>query len=247
MSRLVVIPARYASTRFPGKPLAPLRGKALLLHVAERAREAGFEPVVATDDSRIVALAEGAGLRTLMTRDDHPCGTDRVAEVLRRLDPPGGPDSVVLNLQGDEPFLEPSALRAVLACFDDPGVQMATAAAPLDPSEAASPHIVKLVVDAAGRALYFSRATIPWSDAQSPASPLRRHLGIYAYRRHTLVRLAALPPCASERSERLEQLRALHHGIPIHVATVPRAWRGVDTPEDLAALEAVTSDFAEQP
>jgi 3-deoxy-manno-octulosonate cytidylyltransferase (CMP-KDO synthetase) len=239
VTALVVIPARLGSTRFPAKPLALLAGRPLVAHVVARALQAQLGPVwVATDDARIAQAAERAGASAVLTSSAHPSGTDRVAEAVRRIGPHLAPRDVVVNLQGDEPLIEPAALHAVVGAFARDAVEMATAAAPLDPAEAGSPHVVKVVCDAAGRALYFSRALIPHGDGAPAAGLRRRHLGLYAYRRATLQRLAALPPCATEQVERLEQLRALHHGIAIHVVDVPRAWRGVDTPEDLAALAA---------
>jgi len=225
----VVIPARFGSSRFPGKPLALLDGRPVVAHVAARALAAGVgRVIVATDDARIAAAAGDAGAETLQTRPDHPSGTDRVAEVARRL----GLRGVVLNVQGDEPRIEAAALRRTLALFEGPEVCMATAAAPLAPADATSPDVVKVVIDAAGRALYFSRARIP-----SGGDGLLRHVGIYGYRASTLLRLASLPPCALELQERLEQLRALFNGIAIHVAKLPHAWGGVDTPADLEALQ----------
>lgn len=238
MRCLVVIPARFGSTRFPGKPLALLAGRPLISHVIDRATAAQVGPVlVATDDMRIAAAATAAGAQVALTRPDCASGTDRVAEAVSAIPLAElGADDVVLNIQGDEPRIEVAAIRAVVAELTRPEVELATAATPLYPALAASPHVVKVAVDALGRALYFSRAPIPWSDA--PAAPPRlRHLGLYAYRRRTLLRLAALPPAPAEQCERLEQLRALHHGIAIAVVTVAAAWRGVDTPADLAELE----------
>jgi len=233
----VVIPARYGSTRFPGKPLALLAGRPLISHVIERAFAAQVGPVlVATDDARIAAAATAAGAQVALTRADCASGTDRVAEAVSAIPLNElGADEVVLNIQGDEPRIEVPAIR-VVAELTRPTVELATAACALDPALAQSPHVVKVAVDAIGRALYFSRAVIPWSDAAAPP-PRLRHLGLYAYRRRTLLRLAALPPAPAEQSERLEQLRALHHGIEIAVVTVAAAWRGVDTPADLEALE----------
>jgi 3-deoxy-manno-octulosonate cytidylyltransferase (CMP-KDO synthetase) len=234
----IVIPARFGSTRFPGKPLALLAGRPLISHVVERATAARVGPViVATDDQRIAAAAAAAGAQIALTRSDCASGTDRVAAAVAAIPLEQlAANDVVLNLQGDEPCIETSAIRAVVGQLARPEVELATAAAPLDAALASSPHIVKVAVDGTGRALYFSRAVIPWSDAGLPA-PRWRHLGIYAYRRRTLLRLAALPPAPAELSERLEQLRALHHGIAIAVVPVAAAWPGIDTPEDLAALE----------
>ncbi len=233
----IIIPARYGSTRFPGKALALLQGRPLVVHVLQRAQQAQLGPVyVATDDARIAKAVQQAGGQAIMTRSDHASGTDRVAEALGKLDDVAQ-DEVIINVQGDEPLIEAETLRLLAARFDDPLVQMATVAAPIAPELAQSPHIVKVVVDAAGRALYFSRSVLPWSDQQS-ATPLRRHLGLYAWRRQSLLQFAAWPASPYEKAERLEQLRALHHGLSIYVVDVKRAWGGVDTPEDLAALES---------
>ncbi|MBN2362417.1 MAG: 3-deoxy-manno-octulosonate cytidylyltransferase [Deltaproteobacteria bacterium] len=241
----VVIPARHGSTRFPGKPLALLAGRPLICHVVERATAARVGPVVvATDDERIVAVAAAAGARVALTRADCRSGTDRVAEAVSAIPLAElAADDAVINVQGDEPRVEVAAIRAVVAELSRPGIEMATAAAPLDAALAESPHVVKVAIDGAGRALYFSRAAIPWSDAAVPL-PRWRHLGLYGYRRRTLLRLAALPPAPAEQSERLEQLRALHHGIPIAVVHVAAPWRGVDTPADLAELELASADPA---
>lgn len=233
----IIIPARYASTRFPAKALALLQDKALVVHVLHRAQEAHLGPVyVATDDQRIAAVVEQAGGQTIMTRPDHHSGTDRIAEAVQNI-PDIDDDEVIINVQGDEPLIEVETLRLLAARFNEPNVKMATVAAPLEPGLAHSPHIVKVVVDASGRALYFSRSVLPWSDHQ-PAPALRRHLGLYAYRRRELLQFASWPASPYEEAERLEQLRALHHGLAIYVVDVKHAWGGVDTPEDLAALEA---------
>lgn len=211
----------------------------MVAHVVERALAAALGPVwVATDDARIAEVAAAAGAGAVLTSAAHASGTDRVAEAVRRIGPQLAPHDVVVNLQGDEPGVDVAALRALVDTMDRAEVEMATVAAPLAPADAASPHVVKVVCDAAGRALYFSRALVPHGEPALASGLRRRHLGLYAYRRATLQRLAALPPCPTEQSEKLEQLRALHHGIAIHVALVPQAWRGVDTPEDLAALAA---------
>lgn len=235
----IAIPARYASTRFPGKPLAMIAGRTMLEHVWQRAREAGAdEVVVATDDDRIASAAEGFGARVCMTRADHASGTDRLAEVaaLRGW----GNDDIVVNLQGDEPLTPPVVLRQVAddlaACGD---ASMSTLAVPLEFTGAfEEPNVVKVVTDRAGYALYFSRASIPYPRDPSAATA-RRHLGIYAYRAGFLRRFTALEPAPIERAEQLEQLRALWHGYRIHVrdaAAVPAA--GVDAPEDLERVAA---------
>ena len=227
----VIIPARYGATRFPGKPLADLVGKPLIVHVAERAlRARGVAQVaVATDDERIAAAVRAAGATAVMT-GAAATGTDRVAEAARRLDPP---PEIVVNLQGDEPLIEPEAIEALLSAMADPAVEMATLARPLDEGELERPHVVKVVTDARGDALYFSRAPIPHRRAGG-ASPLARaHVGMYAFSRAFLQRFAALPPGRLEAEESLEQLRALEHGFRIRVVDTQYRGFGVDTPEDL--------------
>jgi 3-deoxy-manno-octulosonate cytidylyltransferase (CMP-KDO synthetase) len=235
----VVIPARYQSTRFPGKPLALLAGKTMVVHVLERARASGARAVVvATDDRRIAEAVTAAGGEVAMTRADHVSGTDRVHEVVqsRSLSPEG----IVLNVQGDEPLIEPEALRAVAeGLVREPSAGMATLATPIrSETELTNPNIVKVVLNHAGFALYFSRAPIPWGRGES--SYFLRHVGLYGYRVKVLERLANTPPAALERAESLEQLRALAEGIPIHVTVREEiAAHGVDTPEDLARVEAM--------
>ncbi|MFO0801136.1 MAG: 3-deoxy-manno-octulosonate cytidylyltransferase [Gemmataceae bacterium] len=236
----VVIPARFASSRLPGKPLLRETGKYLIEHVYEQAAAARSASlvVVATDDERIRAAVESFGGNVVMTRADHPSGTDRVAEVARGI----GAD-VVVNVQGDEPQLEPAAidlLAGLLAA--DPGSDMATLATPLpDRDSYVSPNVVKVVCDDRGRALYFSRSPIPMTRDGEPdlaARPTRylQHLGVYAYRRAFLLRLAGLPPHPLEEAEKLEQLRVLGAGGTIQVGQVAHAHRGVDTPADYAAF-----------
>jgi 3-deoxy-manno-octulosonate cytidylyltransferase (CMP-KDO synthetase) len=232
----IVIPARYASSRLPGKPLLRQTGKYLVQHVYEqacRARRAGAI-LVATDDPRIVAAVESFDGRAVLTRRDHPSGTDRVAEVARRLDA-----DVIINLQGDEPLVDPGALDLLPALLErDPEADMATLAVPLGSAEQwRNPNCVKVVCDATGRALYFSRSPIPFVRDGPPdfaAQPPRflQHLGLYAYRRPFLLALASLPPEPLEQLEQLEQLRVLGLGRRIQVGVVRQAAIGVDTPED---------------
>jgi 3-deoxy-manno-octulosonate cytidylyltransferase (CMP-KDO synthetase) len=228
----VIIPARYGASRFPGKPLADLCGKPIIAHVVERARLARGvrEVVVATDDDRIADAARAVGARVVMT-GDAATGTDRVAEAARLLEPP---PEIVVNLQGDEPLIAPQAIEALVAAMQaDATVEMATLARPLDADELARPHVVKVVTDLRGDALYFSRAPIP-HRRDGGASPLARaHVGIYAFTSSFLEAFARLPAGRLERDESLEQLRALEHGHKIRV--VDTDWRGigVDTPEDL--------------
>ena len=240
MKILGLIPARYASTRFPGKPLAPIAGKPLIQHVIERCREARSlaEIVVATDDLRI-AEAAGRFCRVEMTRVGHPSGTDRIAEAAARC-----PCDAVVNIQGDEPLMDPAVIDAVAGALDRE--EMSTAATPIGhPEELDNPNVVKVVVNASGRALYFSRRTIPYlRDAASgsvseqlAAFPFLKHLGIYGYRRPTLLRLVQFPVSPLEAAEKLEQLRALENGIPIAVVKVYYDGAGVDAPEDVARVE----------
>jgi 3-deoxy-manno-octulosonate cytidylyltransferase (CMP-KDO synthetase) len=237
---LGLIPARYASTRFPGKPLTPIAGKPLLQHVVERCQLATSlnEVIVATDDDRIAAVARKFA-RVEMTRPEHPSGTDRVAEVAERC----ACDAVV-NIQGDEPLIDPAVINAVAGALARQ--EMSTAATPIRTTEDYdNPNVVKVVVNAAGCALYFSRRTIPYvRDAargplagQLAAFPFLKHLGIYGYRRETLLRLVRSPVSPLERAEKLEQLRALENGIAIAVVTVNHDSVGVDAPEDVARVE----------
>jgi len=246
MSFVVIIPARLASTRLPNKPLADLGGKPMVVRVAERAQASGAARiVVATDHADILAACAAHGIEACMTAASHPSGTDRIAEVARSIGLPD--DAVVVNLQGDEPLIEPGLLAACAARIGQ-GVPMATCAHPLhDPADAFNPNVVKVVLDKLGRALYFSRATIPWhrdAFAQSrealPAGyvPLR-HIGLYAYSNAFLQQYPQLEPSPLETIEALEQLRVLWHGIPIavHVTDAAPA-AGVDTPEDLVRVRS---------
>ena len=243
---IVAIPARHASTRLPGKPLAPLGGRPLVLHVAERALAARAREVwVATDDARIAAALDGSGVRVAMTSAAHASGSDRLAECA---DIAGwDDDAIVVNLQGDEPFAPAAGIRAVAQALAGSGAEMATLAAAIDSAdELFDPNVVKLVRSQAGLALYFSRAPIPWHrDAFArardvlPEGAWWRHIGIYAYRAGFLRRFARMPQGRLEQVESLEQLRALEAGFRIAVATTPEAFPpGIDTPEDLARAEA---------
>ncbi len=239
MKPVAVIPARWGSTRFPGKPLVLLAGRPLVVHVLEACRRSGaFSEVrVATDDERIAAVVSAAGGLVDRTRSDHPSGTDRVAEVAARLPPAV---EVVVNVQGDEPLVHPEALRALAAAFDDPAVEMATLIRPLEEGERGNPNVVKAVVDLRSDALYFTRADVPFSREGGPATRWA-HQGMYGYRQATLLRLATLAPTPLERAESLEQLRALENGIRIRCVPTTHASIGVDTPEDLARAEALLS------
>jgi 3-deoxy-manno-octulosonate cytidylyltransferase (CMP-KDO synthetase) len=237
-----IIPARFASSRFPGKPLHPIAGKPLLQHVIERCQLAKSlsEVIVATDDERIFALA-AKFCRAEMTRADHPSGSDRIAEVAARTE-----CAAVVNIQGVEPLMDPAVIDRVAAGLND--AEMSTAATVIRSAEEwASPNVVKLVTDLAGRALYFSRRTIPYLRDQAgqpvanqmAAFPLLKHLGIYGYRRETLLRLVRFPQSPLEQAEKLEQLRALENGIAISVARVDYDSVGVDVPADVARVEAL--------
>jgi 3-deoxy-manno-octulosonate cytidylyltransferase (CMP-KDO synthetase) len=238
MKIIGIIPARYASTRFPGKPLARIAGKPLIQHVVERCQRAHSlaEVIVATDDTRIWEVAQSF-CRAEMTAPHHASGTDRIAEVARNY-----PCDAVINIQGDEPLIDPAVVDAVARGLED--AEMSTAATPLtDPAEYENPNVVKVVVNAAGRALYFSRRTIPYVRDAAPGSeplaafPFLKHLGIYGYRRETLLRLVARPVSPLEKAEKLEQLRALENGIPIAVVQVDYESVGVDVPGDVKRVE----------
>ena len=230
---LVLIPARMAATRLPGKPLLDIAGLPMIVHVLRRAEAAGIGRVaVATDTPEIAAAVTTHGGEAVMTRADHPSGSDRVFEALGLLDPRGEAD-IIVNLQGDFPTIQPDNIRSVLAPLDDPAVDIATLAARIHTEEEASnPNVVKAVgspVSAARlRALYFTRATAPWGDG-----PRYHHIGLYAYRRAALQRFVALPPSPLELQEKLEQLRALEAGMRIDIGIVDTVPRGVDTPADL--------------
>lgn len=242
---LVVIPARWGSSRFPGKALADVDGRPLVVRVAEAAagmRTAG-RIVVATDDERILAAVAEAGVAAELT-GEHPTGSDRVGEVAARHEA-----DIVVNLQGDEPLVSPADLDALVAALrDDPTADIATLAHPLaDVDEWRDPNVVKVVVREDGAALTFSRAPVPASHPGAPPDGWRlagRHLGVYAYRAASLARFLALPPTDLERAEGLEQLRALGHGLRILVVPATRAAVGVDTPADLERLRAAWRDRA---
>lgn len=242
----IIIPARHGASRLPGKPLREIAGAPMIRHVWERARESGAERViVATDDARIAEAVQAFGGEARMTRSDHASGTDRLAEVARA--EALAPETVVVNLQGDEPLMPPALLAQVAGMLEAaPAAAMATLATPVrDAAELENPNVVKVVAAADGRALYFSRAPIPWDRDGRAAERLaaaRRHLGIYAYRVAFLQRYPTLAPAPLERLEQLEQLRALANGEHIQVAdaaTLPGP--GVDTAEDLKRVAALLS------
>jgi 3-deoxy-manno-octulosonate cytidylyltransferase (CMP-KDO synthetase) len=246
---IAVIPARFASTRLPGKPLADIAGKPMVVHVAGQATKSGAESVViATDHEDVRVAATRHGLTALMTRSDHPTGTDRLAEVVDQL--VLAEDAIVVNVQGDEPLIDPQLIRVVAQTLADrPGAAIATAAHAIhDVAEFFNPNVVKVVCDGGGFAQYFSRAPIPFArdafaqtrDALPPDFPALRHIGIYAYRVSFLRRHAGLAPAPTEKFESLEQLRAMHHGYRIAVAVWSGAVApGVDTAEDLAKVRAL--------
>jgi len=229
---VVVIPARYGSTRFPGKPLADIDGRPMIEHVYRRAAASPFvsRVVVATDDLRIATRVNDFGGNVRLTRADHQTGTDRLAEVALSLD-----CDIVVNVQGDEPLLDPRAIAEALAPFTDASVSITTLYRRIEnPGDLVNPNIVKIVLDRGGYAMYFSRAPIPYTrDPRGGWPPLYRHVGLYAYRRSALLVLASLEPTPLERSEALEQLRALEHGIRIKAVETAYDSIGVDTPEDL--------------
>jgi 3-deoxy-manno-octulosonate cytidylyltransferase (CMP-KDO synthetase) len=241
-----IVPARLASTRLPEKALQDLGGAPLVVRVLERARQARAlrEVVVATDSARIADAVAAAGGRALLTSPDHATGLDRVAEAARAMRQAGGlaAGDVVVDVQGDEPFLSVEGLEAVVRLFADPAARMATMAAPFPPGEdPGDPNRVKVVTDRAGRALYFSRSPVPHGTGPAGAAPLL-HVGLYAFRQDALFELAGLPPCDLERAERLEQLRALWHGIPIHVAVGDYHSQGIDTQEDLERARRIWAE-----
>ena len=236
---LVLIPARMASARLPGKPLADIAGLPMIVHVLRRAEAAAVGPVaVATDSEAIAAAVEKAGGRAVMTRADHVSGSDRIFEALGALDTPA---RIIVNVQGDLPTLAPQDVRAALGPLADAEVDIATLAAEIrDAGERVNPNVVKVVGTPIGarrlRALYFTRAPAPFGDG-----PLYHHIGLYAYRRAALERFVGLPPSALERRERLEQLRALEAGMRIDVTIVDTLPLGVDMPEDLARARDLLS------
>ena len=245
----VVIPARYDSSRLPGKPLLEIAGKPMIQHVYERAQESGAgRIVIATDDQRVVEVAEGFGADVCMTAKDHESGTERLSEVVTKLGLAA--DEVVVNLQGDEPLMPPSLVRQVaenLAKYTK--ASMATLAEPIDSAEELfDPNAVKVVMDDSGYALYFSRAPIPWHrdefaqtrDELPAGVDYFRHIGLYAYRARFIQEYVSWPACALEKIESLEQLRVLWRGQKIHVAQAAEsAVGGVDTPADLARVKSV--------
>lgn len=240
MKFIGIIPARYASTRFPGKPLALLGGKPVIQHVYEKVAAVLEAAYVATDDERIYDVVKSFGGQVVMTRTDHKSGTDRIEEAIEKI---GGEWDVVVNVQGDEPFVAKSQLDTICHCFDDPTTQIATLGKPFESMEAVqNPNSPKIVVDNMGFAMYFSRSVIPYVRGKEESSwlthyPFLKHLGIYAYRKDVLRQVTQLPQSSLEIAESLEQLRWLQNGFKIKVGTTDVETVGIDTPQDLERAE----------
>ena len=236
---VVLIPARMASTRLPGKPLADIGGKPMIVQVALRAREAGAERiVVAVDDEQVFSAVQNAGFDVMMTRDDHQSGSDRIFEALQKADPHGNAEYVI-NVQGDLPTIEAETIRASLRPLENPAVDIATLTVEItDEDEKTNPNVVKVVGSPLSetrlRALYFTRTTAPYGDG-----PLYHHIGLYSYRRAALEKFVSLPPSPLEKRERLEQLRALEAGMRIDAEIVRSVPLGVDTPHDLEKARTI--------
>jgi 3-deoxy-manno-octulosonate cytidylyltransferase (CMP-KDO synthetase) len=243
---VAIIPARYASTRFPGKPLAPLAGKPMIQHVWERCQDSGAfaEVLVATDDARIADAVHAFGGMAVMTSPHAKTGTDRLAEVAKTRED----ITHVINVQGDEPLVHREMLQALSAAFEDPEVRMATLVRPLSEDERANPNVVKVAMGRNMDALYFSRADIPYERDPAHGFPHRyAHLGLYAYDRETLLALSRLPPSPLEETEKLEQLRALECGIPIRCLMTLHSTVAVDTPQDAQRVEGLMAAARAQP
>ncbi|MEE0052933.1 MAG: 3-deoxy-manno-octulosonate cytidylyltransferase [Prevotella sp.] len=240
MKFIGIIPARYASTRFPGKPLALLGGKPVIQHVYEKVAAVLEAAYVATDDESIYDVVKSFGGQVVMTRTDHKSGTDRIEEAIEKI---GGEWDVVVNVQGDEPFVAKSQLDTICHCFDDPTTQIATLGKPFESMEAVqNPNSPKIVVDNMGFAMYFSRSVIPYVRGKEMSSwlthyPFLKHLGIYAYRKDVLRQVTQLPQSSLEIAESLEQLRWLQNGFKIKVGTTDVETVGIDTPQDLERAE----------
>ncbi len=252
MSFLAIIPARYASTRFPGKPLARLGGKPIVQHVYERAKQVFERVAVATDDARIADAVEAFGGRAVMTSDKHRSGTDRAAEAYHKLG--GREDDIVVNIQGDEPFVSAEQLEAVKALFDNPATEIATLVKPFPVNTSwqvlANPNTPKVVLAQDGTALYFSRSVIPYLRGEEQKEWAAhhiyyKHIGLYAYRASALLRITALPAGDLEQAESLEQLRWLENGLRIRTAITQIETIGIDTPEDLQRAQQYLSQHPE--
>jgi len=246
MKFIGIIPARYASTRFPGKPLAVLGGKTVIQRVYEQVATVLGEAYVATDDERIYQAVEAFGGRAVMTRSDHKSGTDRIEEAAEKI---GTAADVIINVQGDEPFIQQSQLETVKALFDDLQVQIGTLGKPFESMEAVeNPNSPKIVCDVRGYAMYFSRSVIPYVRGKEQASwlehfPYLKHIGLYAYRREVLAEITKLSQSPLEVAESLEQLRWLQNGYRIKVGLTDVETVGIDTPEDLQRAEAFLNDM----
>ncbi len=243
MKFIAIIPARYGSSRFPGKPLAMLGGKTVIERVYTQARKALADVAIATDSDLIIQAAQGFGATAVITDSELPSGTDRVRAAYDAL---GSDADVVINIQGDEPFIHPSQITALMGCFDDPDTQIATLTRPFGPDAAAeaimNPNTPKVVTDCRGFAMYFSRSVIPYPRGIEPADlatafPYQAHVGVYAYRASTLREITQLPPSPLELTEKLEQLRWLQHGFRIKTAQTTISTIGIDTPADLERAE----------
>jgi 3-deoxy-D-manno-octulosonate cytidylyltransferase len=240
MKFIGIIPARYSSSRFPGKPLAILGGKPVIEHVYRQVSSVMEDVFVATDDQRIYDAVEAFGGKAIMTRSDHKSGTDRICEALEKV---GGSFDVVINIQGDEPFIQKSQLETVMQCFDDPRTQIATLGKPFESMEAVeNPNSPKIVLDNDGYALYFSRSVIPFVRGKEYEEwlshfPYLKHIGLYAYRTEVLMEVSKLPQSTLELAESLEQLRWLQNGYKIKVGLTNVETIGIDTPEDLQRAE----------
>ena len=251
MKFTAIIPARYASTRFPGKPLAMLGGKPVIQRVYEQAVSVLGEAYVATDDDRIFQAVEGFGGRAVMTRTDHKSGTDRIEEAIEKIEEreTGNEERVIINIQGDEPFIQRSQIETLCGLFDAPETQIGTLGKRFDNMEAVqNANSPKIVCDVNGFALFFSRSVIPFVRGQEPSEwlshfPFLKHLGIYAYRREVLAEITKLPQSPLEIAESLEQLRWLQNGYRIRVGETNVETVGIDTPEDLKRAEAFLKEI----
>ena len=241
MKYIAIIPARYASTRFLGKPLAVLGGKTVIQRVYEQVSSVLNEVYVATDDQRILACVEAFGGKAVMTRSDHKSGTDRIQEAVEKI---GTDADVIINVQGDEPFIQPSQVETLMHLFDDASTQIGTLGKPFESLDGVmNPNSPKIVTDVRGFALYFSRSVIPYIRGVEPGNwfgqyPFLKHLGVYAYRREVLAEVTQLPQSSLERAESLEQLRWHQNGYRIRVGLTDVETVGIDTPEDLERAEA---------
>jgi len=249
MKFIAVIPARYASSRFPGKPLATLGRKMVIERVYEQVSSVLDEVYVATDDERIYNAVVGFGGKAIMTSDKHKSGTDRIAEAVEKIESKA---DVVINIQGDEPFIHPDQIRTVMSLFDDNDTEIATLGKPFESMDAAdNPNSPKIVVGQNGRALYFSRSVIPFVRGKEHTDwlkyyPFLKHIGLYAYRRETLMKITKLEQTPLELAESLEQLRWLEHGIAVKVGTTNCETIGIDTPEDLQRAEEFIKKLAKE-